>query len=79
MHFCHENEKTVTGPICSRIVALYHQNSHLRKNGYFYLLITIFNLSQMECTRIYRKPFSLCQENGTDWNHLGITWGSTLM
>jgi len=28
MHFCHENEKTVTGPICSRIVALYHQNSH---------------------------------------------------
>jgi hypothetical protein len=29
MHFCHENEKTVTGPICSRIVALYHQNSQL--------------------------------------------------
>ena len=23
-----ESEKTVSGPICSRIVALYHQNSH---------------------------------------------------
>lgn len=29
MHFCYESEKTVSGPICSRIVALYHQNSHL--------------------------------------------------
>jgi len=28
MHFCYESEKTVSGPICSRIVALYHQNSH---------------------------------------------------
>lgn len=27
MHFCYESEKTVTGPICSRIVALYHRNS----------------------------------------------------
>lgn len=27
MHFCYESEKTVSGPICSRIVALYHQNS----------------------------------------------------
>jgi len=32
MHFCHENEKTVTGPICSRIVALYHQNSQITNN-----------------------------------------------
>lgn len=30
MHFCYESEKTVSGPICSRIVALYHQNSHLK-------------------------------------------------
>ena len=28
MHFCYESEKTVNGPICSRIVALYHRNSH---------------------------------------------------
>ena len=28
MHFCYDSEKTVSGPICSRIVALYHQNSH---------------------------------------------------
>ena len=31
MHFCYESEKTVNGPICSRIVALYHRNSHLEK------------------------------------------------
>ena len=29
MHFCYESEKTVNGPICSRIVALYHRNSHI--------------------------------------------------
>lgn len=28
-HFCYESEKTVSGPICSRIMALYHQNSQL--------------------------------------------------
>ncbi len=26
MHICHESNKTVTGPISARIVALYHQN-----------------------------------------------------
>jgi len=31
MHFCYESEKTVSGPICSRIVALYHQNSHAKQ------------------------------------------------
>ena len=30
MHICHESNKTVTGPISARIVALYHQNRHLR-------------------------------------------------
>lgn len=28
MHFCYESEKTIRGPICSRILALYHQNNH---------------------------------------------------
>lgn len=29
MHICHESNKTVTGPISARIVALYHQNRQL--------------------------------------------------
>ncbi len=33
MHFCYESEKTVSGPICSRIVALYHQNSQWIETG----------------------------------------------
>ena len=29
MHICHESNKTVTGPISARIVALYHQNRQI--------------------------------------------------
>ncbi len=32
MHFCHQSKKTVTGPICARIVALYLQNSQAKSN-----------------------------------------------
>ena len=45
MHFCYESEKTVTGPICSRIVALYHRNSQRNRNTIEYLGIweSIYN------------------------------------
>ena len=36
MHFCYESEKTVNGPICSRIVALYHRNSHYEGEKSFF-------------------------------------------
>ena len=47
MHFCHENEKTVTGPICSRIVALYHQNSHLMESKLIFMITR---------TKLFTKP-----------------------
>ena len=36
MHICHESNKTVTGPISARIVALYHQNRHFNDKLMYY-------------------------------------------